>query len=264
MPIVPLIVELDAEDLQCATIFVDGFVEGKPYRFVLDTGASRTQLVADRFLDTLESKGEHRSQGVFSQMSQRIVLLQDVSVGPLRGTSIEASVTSDSEEIVHSLLGMDLLRGHRLHFAFDREVLIVDEEPFGPDLRALEVDDRYHLYVEAQWPTTVASCVWDSGAGMTIIDHEFWSKNKDLFSEVETSIGTDAAGIRGTSTTYEMRSMLIGGFQFAPHHVAVVDLSAANSTLARPMDIILGYPTLRQANWFFDVPQRLWGISRFL
>jgi hypothetical protein len=25
--------------------------------------------------------------------------------------------------------------------------------------------------------------------------------------------------------------------------------------------MILGYPTLRQANWLFDVPQKLWSIT---
>jgi hypothetical protein len=30
------------------------------------------------------------------------------------------------------------------------------------------------------------------------------------------------------------------------------------------MDLILGYNTLRQANWLFDFPRRRWAISKRL
>jgi hypothetical protein len=62
-----------------------------------------------------------------------------------------------------------------------------------------------------------------------------------------------------SSTCWRMQ---IAGYEFSAYHVAVVDLSAANDTLAQPMDIVLGYPSLRQANWYCDVPQRLWSVTR--
>jgi hypothetical protein len=260
MPDIPLIVEIDAEDQQCAIVFVDACVADQTYRFILDTGASRTQVVADDFIDTLETIGEHRSRGVFALSSQRTVLIPNIAIGPLEGGAIEASVAPRSES-VHPLIGMDLLSRHRLHFLFDREVLVIDESPLDFVSISLALDESNHLYLVASWPTATANCVWDSGAGMSIVDEAFWSKNRGLFTTVEDSIGVDASGAQRSSTTYEVSGMALGGRQFAPHHVAVVDLSAANSTLATPMDMILGYPTLRQYNWFFDVPQRLWSIT---
>ncbi len=41
----------------------------------------------------------------------------------------------------------------------------------------------------------------------------------------------------------------------------MVDLSAANATLDRPMDLILGYPTWSQADWLFDFPARMWAVT---
>jgi hypothetical protein len=38
-------------------------------------------------------------------------------------------------------------------------------------------------------------------------------------------------------------------------------LSAANATLERPMDLILGYPTWSQADWLFDFPSRKWALT---
>jgi gag-polyprotein putative aspartyl protease len=222
---ISLVVEIDDDDSQCAVVLVDGAVAGHHYRFVLDTGASRTQVVADAFIDALETSGEHHSHGVFSPSTQRTVQLPDLEVGPLRSSSIEASVAVDTQGIVHPLIGMDLLKDHRLHFCFDREVLIVDDTPVGHELHPLMVDDAHHLYVEASWPSATARCVWDSGAGMTIVDKGFWTRHRDLFSPVGSSQGTDASGVQQASTTYEVDSPMIGGHWFAPHHVAVVDLA---------------------------------------
>ena len=59
-----------------------------------------------------------------------------------------------------------------------------------------------------------------------------------------------------------MSGARIGGAVFPPHKVACVDLAQLNSTQARPLDLILGYTTLRQANWLLDVPARRWALTR--
>ena len=48
---------------------------------------------------------------------------------------------------------------------------------------------------------------------------------------------------------------------FGPHQAVAVDLSRVNSTLEYPMDLILGYPTIRQADWLFDFPARRWTLT---
>jgi hypothetical protein len=55
-----------------------------------------------------------------------------------------------------------------------------------------------------------------------------------------------------------MSALIVGGRPFRPHKAAIVDLSAANATLERPMDLVLGYPTYSQADWLFDFPARRW------
>lgn len=46
-----------------------------------------------------------------------------------------------------------------------------------------------------------------------------------------------------------MAEAVIGRRPFGRHRAAVIDLSRASSTIELPMDLILGYPTLRQADW---------------
>ncbi len=61
-----------------------------------------------------------------------------------------------------------------------------------------------------------------------------------------------------------MSAAVIGDTLFPPHKVAGVDLSRVNSTIERPMDLILGYSTLSKANWLFDFPGKRWAISKRL
>ena len=40
-----------------------------------------------------------------------------------------------------------------------------------------------------------------------------------------------------------------------------MDLTAADRSPERPMDLILGYPAWRPADWLFDFPARQWAIT---
>jgi hypothetical protein len=74
------------------------------------------------------------------------------------------------------------------------------------------------------------------------------------------SAGTDATGATVETPLVLLAGAVIGGRWFGRHKAAVVDLSGANSTLELPMDLILGYPALRQADWLFDFPASRWTV----
>ena len=58
-----------------------------------------------------------------------------------------------------------------------------------------------------------------------------------------------------------MTGPVIGQRAFGSHKAVAVDLAGVNSTLEYPMDLILGYPTIRQADWLFDFPARRWAVT---
>lgn len=261
---IPLIVEPDRDEPECAEVMVDGSIAGRPYRFILDTGAARTHVVADDFTTTLAKYGQHNSSGVFAVSSSPLVTLPELVVGPMAGSTVDALLVDATQPGARNLLGMDVLKGHCCHFQFDSQTLVVEGSKALDAMRPLQMDDGSHPYVEVSWPGVTAQCVWDSGAGMTIVDHAFWLKHPDLFEEAGTSVGTDATGTQVETPTFVMAEAEIGGEQFARHKVAVVDLSQANATMDLPMDLILGYTTLRQANWLFDFPAKRWAITRRL
>ncbi|MBZ0289725.1 MAG: hypothetical protein K8I30_19030, partial [Anaerolineae bacterium] len=100
--------------------------------------------------------------------------------------------------------------------------------------------------------------------GITVVDMAFVQKHPDYFQESGQSSGTDSAGTTVQTPMFIMAETTIGTQRFTPHKVAGVDLSPVNATLDRPMNLILGYSTLRQANWIFDFPGKRWAISKRL
>ncbi len=259
---VPLIIERDPDDPDCAMIIVEGTVAARPYRFVLDTGAARTQLVIDDFTSRLSSDAQESSSGVFAPSHNALITVSDLSVGPLLETSLEVVRADQANRGVDSLLGMDVLSSHCCNFQFDRNTLVIEQTPVRQAVNPLQMDERGHFYVDATWPSVTARACWDSGAGISIVDQAFLAKHPDLFEEIGSSTGTDSTGAQAVARTFMIIGLNIAGESFARHKVAAVDLAEPNSTLDQPMDMILGYTTLCQANWLFDFPAKRWAVTR--
>lgn len=264
MQSIALIIEPDPDDPDCADVTADGTVAGRPHRFVVDTGAARTQLVADDLTPKPPTRGGPGSAGVFAAGDDVLVTVSNLVVGPMSVDSLDVTLIAADRPGARNLLGMDVLRHHACHFRFDSATLVLA----GPSpaaaqaLLPLETDDAGHGFVELTWPGATARACWDSGAGITVVDQSFLLRNPDLFTEIGSSVGTDSTGAQAETPTLLMAGPRIGGELFAPHKIAVVDLSPINATLDQPMDLILGYTTLRQADWLVDFPAGRWAVTR--
>ncbi len=261
-----LIIKPDADEAEAAEIYVDGSVGGRVYRFLLDTGAGKSSVVADEYTATFASAKQHQSSGVFAQHSEDLITVPSIQVGSISRenfTLVRAAPIPGAGER-SSLIGMDLLKDFRLHFCFDDARVSVDADDLVPeaDLHDLIVDDRFHPYVAVEFGEASANAVWDTGASLTVVDLNFVKKYPAYFREVGHSTGTDATGAQMETPTFLMAASQIGGQAFAPCRAAGVDLSGVNATLKLPMDLILGYNMLRFANWLFDFPRKKWAITQ--
>ena len=256
---VPLIIEPDPDDSDFASVLVDATIAGRPYRLLLDTGAARSQLNADDYTSALPAVGRDSSSATFGgRATDAVVTVTDLAIGPLRLAALDVR---RAEPPLPQLLGMDVLGRYRSHFRLDARVLDLD----GPaDLRAdneLTLGPRGHIQVEPSWPGVSARACWDTGAGATIVDRAFWLAHPELFEEIGVSTGTDANGDQASTPLLLMAGPTIGQHAFGRHKVVAVDLSQLNSTLASPLDLILGYPTIRLADWLMDFPAGRWTIT---
>ena len=257
MPELALIIEPDQDEQSFACVYVDGTAAGRAYRFILDTGAARTQLATDEYTGSLAVVGADTSAGAFGgRTSDPLVTVTDLTAGPLRAATLDVKRAADGP----NLLGMDVLGRHRCEFRLDAGVLVIDN-PDGVEAdHELLLGERGHPYVDVHWPGVTGRAVWDTGAGPTLVNRDFWLAHPKLFAQAGSTPGTDSKGTQIETQLLRMAAPVIGGREFDGHLAVAVDLSAANSTLSYPMDLIIGYPTIRQADWLFDFPARRWGF----
>lgn len=262
---ISLIVEPDAEEPGTASLFVDGSLNGRPYRFLLDTGAARTCVSFDDYTTTFASVEKNHSSGVFARNSDDLITVPSLVVGPIYRSDFTLVRTGVAGTGTRSLIGMDLLKDFCCHFCFDVNRLLLDPDDALDDLyQALTLDQKYHPYVSVQLGDVAASAVWDTGASLTVVDTGFIQHHPQMFQAAGYSTGTDSSGAQMETPMLMMAGCRIGGYDFPPQRVAGVDLSAVNAAIEIPMDMILGYNTLCQANWVFDFPRRRWMISKWL
>lgn len=264
---ISLIIKPDEEDLEAAEVYVDGTIGGNPYRFLLDTGAGRSSVIADAYTVTFESVDKSNSSGVFAKSSEDLITVPNIQVGPVSVENLTIVRAPKEVPQIRNLIGMDILKEFSCHFLFDQNRVQIDpDQATEADyaFQELFLDQRFHPYVEVQFETAKGNAVWDTGASITIVDLNFVKKHPAYFQEAGHSVGTDSTGLQMETPMFTMATSLIGNNTFPPHKVAGVDLAQVNSTIEVPMDLILGYSTLSKANWWFDFPGKKWAISKLL
>ncbi len=256
----PLIIEPDPDDPDFATVMVDATIAGRPYRLVLDTGAAQTRLDADEYTSGLSPVGEDSSFATFGgRLTDPVVTITNLEVGPLRVARLDVT---RGERAAGNMLGMDVLGQYCCHFRLDAGVMGLGTPPGTQAEHDLLLDRRGHIYVDVHWPDASGRACWDTGAGATIVNHDFWVGHPELFEQIGVSVGTDGNGEQAETPLLLMAESVIGQRVFNRHKAVAVDLSPVNSTLEYPMDLILGYPTMRQADWLFDFPARRWMLTK--
>ncbi len=257
-----MIIEPEPDDPDFARVMVDATIAGRPYRLVLDTGAARSQVDADEYTSALPPVGQADSSGALGgKVTEPVVTVTDVAVGPLR---LETLDVKRSDRRLGQVLGMDVLGRCPWFLQLEAGVLDLDVPSSPRPYNDLTLGPRGHVYLDASWPaaadSATATACWDTGASATVVDRAFWLKHPELFEQAGATTGTDASGAQADTPVLLMAGPVIGQHQFGRHKAVAVDLSPMNVTLDRPIDLILGYPTIRQVNWLLDVPARRWAV----
>jgi hypothetical protein len=254
-----LIIEPDPDDSDFATVMVDATIAGRPYRLLLDTGAARTQLNADEYTSALRPVGEDASSASFgASVTAPVVTVTDLAIGPLRLATLDVT---RSERGQGQVLGLDVLGRHRCHFRLETGVMELGAPPGIQAENQLVLGPRGHVYLDAHWPGVTARACWDTGEGATVVDRAFWLSHPELFEQIGAAAGTDAHGDQAETPLLFMAGPVIGQHTFSRHKAVAVDLAQVNATLEEPMDLILGYPTIRQSGWLIDFPARRWAVT---
>jgi gag-polyprotein putative aspartyl protease len=258
MHAIQLHVEPDPDEPEFASVFLDVRVAGRPYRLLLDTGAARSQLPADEFTASLREVGTDSSAGAFgADVAADVVVIPDLVLAGLVVHDLEVTRSRGGP----GLLGMDVLSRYRCWFRLAAGALELNDGVGVGGEHDLILGRRGHPYVQLTWPGASGVACWDTGASVTVVDDGFWRSRPGLFEQAGTSSGTDSGGGHASTPLLRMAGPRIGQRQFAEQPAVAVDLAAVNRTVDLPMDLILGYPAISQADWFFDFPSRRWSVT---
>jgi hypothetical protein len=122
--------------------------------------------------------------------------------------------------------------------------LIIEPDPDDTDFASVMVD------------ATIAGrpyrLVLDTGAARTQLDADEYTSG---LSPVGEDSSFAAFGGRVTDPVATITDLDVGPLRLA-------ELDVVNSTLRYPVDLILGYPTMRQADWLFDFPAKRWMLTK--
>lgn len=98
----------------------------------------------------------------------------------------------------------------------------------------LYMNDAGHAYLDVAIGPETVSAVWDTGAGITVVDASLIARHPALFNEVEPTTGMDGARQTHQTRIYIMGSVEISGVSFEAQNVADADLRAANAPWIDP------------------------------
>lgn len=251
----------DEDDPDAAVILVDGSVGGFSYRFLLDTGAATSSIVCDEYTSSFVQVEKRNTSGVLGTSDQELVRVPNIEFGPIKKQNVLLYRAQAIPPVEANIIGMDFLKDFCCHFFFDEQKILLQQESALPlSFQELRMDKAFHPYVTLHFGETKAAAVWDTGSSLTLVDMSFLQKYPALFQELSPSQGTDATGAQGETPLFLMTAPQMGNTLLSPMKVAGVDLSRVNSRTNIPLDMILGYTTLRQANWVFDFPRHQWAI----
>jgi hypothetical protein len=251
----------DIETPEAAEILVNGNVDSEEYEFLIDTGAALTTIVSDKKTINFRKINDHETGGAFRAARNDLVVLPTLQIGPIIRKQFPVVRLAEGTAHRRSLLGMDILKDYCCHFLFGENRVGLDSGANERCLHDLVTSNKCHPYVQIEIGQIKANAVWDSGAGITVVDTAFISQNTALFESCGCSLGTDAAGGQNLTPEFMMKPSRVGDICFDGYKVVGIDLCKINLGQKLQADFILGYNFIKNADWIFDFPRKQWKVS---
>ncbi|MFJ6678520.1 aspartyl protease family protein [Microbacterium sp. NPDC091382] len=257
---IPLDLDADPDLPDAIAVRVVAEIDGTIHGLIVDTGGARSGLADGPLTETLErlAPQDPGGGGVFSCAgSTERVTARELRIGDL---VIDRPVFDlEPNPAAPSLLGLDVLRHHRLDFNFSDAQLVLDVESPVDERRALVQSSRGHPYVEVAWADGAWPAIWDSGASVSVIDRGVVARHPEHFHPAGEAAGTDASGAVDELPLVLLPEVSIEGRRFAPSIAAVADIAGLARPGDPPFELILGMPVLRHADWALDLRDGWWG-----
>jgi hypothetical protein len=260
---VPLLVLPDPVDAFALQSWIDVVADGVRLRMLVDTGSARSEVPRIESLAKRLVEGTSAGRGASgSSSNDPLVRLHTLQLGDLTVTDL--TVGLQQQDWPHPpLLSMDVLGSHACHFRFDdQELHLGGPPPQAQGWIPLATEPHRAPAVDVHWESTMVSALWDTGAGITIVDRGWAESHPDVVTILtDTRDGTDATGAPVAGVEGWLAGYTVGDVSFRDQPCCVMDLSGLNAHLTSPIHMALGLPQISQASWYMDFPRGRWAIT---
>jgi hypothetical protein len=261
---IPIELRDDPDEPGAVEAYVVATVAGREYRLMLDTGGARSTLPLDDLTSTfarvdLEDEPGRGALGPASADTVRVVV-PSVALGPLEVRDLVLDLARDGSN-APTILGLDVLRGHRLELRLADVMLGIDTDAPVDAERPLPLSSRSHPHVVVRWGDVEATALFDTGASATVVDAAFAAEHPELLEPLPPSTGTDAAGNRAETPMARMAACEVGGRRFDASLALILPIRGIQRAGDPEFDLVLGVPVIRQADWIIDLARGVWGFA---
>ncbi len=170
-----------------------------------------------------------------------------------------------SKSGVEGVVGNDIFSSYEVFFDFVRKEMHF-EEPIPSALvqHDLNVLPSHHVVMKAILNGDSVNGLWDTGSHLTVVDQDYVSAHSSDFTYLQDlSDQADAAGRPLSVKLYRTKSLSIEDLSFSDVPVAVTSLQNTRGILGGvPVQMLIGYNILSQANWYLDFPNKHWSAEK--
>jgi hypothetical protein len=262
--VVPIELRDDPDEPGAAEVYVVATVAGREYRLMLDTGGARSTLPLDGLTSTfarvdVDDEPGRSALGPAAADTGRAVV-PTLALGPVEARDLVVDLAPEGS-YAPAILGLDVLRGHRLELRPAGAMLGIDTDAPCDTDRPLPLSSRSHPYVLVGWGGVEATALFDTGASVSVVDAAFAAEHPELLEPLRASTGTDAAGNRAGMPLARMAVCEVGGRRFDASLATVVPIRGIQRAGDLEFDLILGVPVIRQTDWIIDLARGVWGFA---
>lgn len=212
-------------------------VNGRPFSFVVDTGADRT-VMADSAAAALGLTGHLpvKVEGVLRTVDTMAVLVGRLDAGPITRLNLDIPILPRRQLQADGYLGLDVIDGYRLHFDFAGRMMRILEPrsgnaigPEGPRevLVRLAGSDGHLRAFDCRIDGVRATTFIDTGAEISVGNGALFERlvaadASHGSNETIALTGVTGGHIEGRVTT--IRRVRLGGLDVEDSRVAIADL----------------------------------------
>jgi len=207
-------------------IIIEGIINGKIYKFILDTGAP--MVVSKKLSDELKLQSMRNIEIVDQSSlkdSANVVLLPNIKIGNINFNNIPAIVTKESIFDcfgIDGLIGSNLLKNSIIQFSSREKIIRITDVPKKLDLKSktgakllLDAQSNPFIWIEQVNGKVDAreQLLFDTGMGglydLSINHYKKHFEKINLFNFIAQSVGTFSMGFHGNAEANENYKLLL-------------------------------------------------------